>query len=277
MFTRLLVGLDGSAGSDAALDAALRLAGRFRATIVLAVVTDIRLLEAPLLETAGSMWAEAPPVGLVAGDLRVALEERASRLLDAAASRVAAAGLTVETVRATGVVDEELLRLAGDAEAIAIGRRGELHGEPGTLGAVTGHIIRHSPKPVLVAGETPSACERPLVAYDGGATSTHALELAARYAEAIGAPLAVVHVADDAETGDALLAQAAAFLSEHGAAFETRRLTGDVVRAVADFIPRYGADLLVAGAHGGRGHRWTIGSHAARLVRSTTIPVIIQR
>lgn len=277
MFTRLLVGLDGSAGSDAALTAALGLARRFKGTIVLAAITDIRLLEAPLLEVAGSMWAEGAPVGPVAAELREALEERATRLLEAAAARVGEAGLAVETVRATGLVEEELLRLAEDAEAIAVGRRGERHGEAGTLGAVTSHIIRHSSKPVFVAGDAPSECERPVVAYDGGTTSTHAVELAARYAEALGKPLAVVHVAERADDGDTLLARAAAFLSERGAAFETHRLTGDVVRAVTDFIASYRADLLVAGAHGGRGRRWTIGSHAARLLRATSIPVIIQR
>ena len=277
MFARLLVGLDGSAGSDAALDAALGLARRFKTTIVLAAITDIRLLEAPLFETAGSVWAEGMPAGPAAAELREALEERAARILEVAVANVQRAGLPVETARATGLVEEELVRLAADAEAIAVGRRGELHENPGTLGRVTCHLIKRSPKPVLVAGDRPSTCQRPVVAYDGGETSRHALELAARYAEALALPLAVVHVADSAAAGDALLAQAAASLSDRGVAFETRRLPGDVVRAVTEFVSSYGADLLVAGAHGGRGRHWTIGSHAERLLRATTIPVLIQR
>lgn len=277
MFTRLLVGLDGSRGADAALEAAISLARRFKTTIVLAAITDIRLLEAPLFETTGPLWTEGLPAAPIAVELRQALEERAARILETATALVADAGLRAESVRAVGLADEELIRLADRAEAIVVGRRGELHGEPGTLGAVTVRIIKRSPKPVLVAGEKPSPCERPVVALDGGETSRHALELAARYAEALGIPLAVVHVNNDAEAGDALLAKAAAFLSEHGVAGETHRLTGDVTRSVTGFLAQHGADLLIVGAHGGRRHGWAFGSHAEKLLRAVTPPVIIHR
>lgn len=277
MFTRLLVGLDGSAGADAALEAAIGLARRFKATIVLAAITDIRLLEAPLFETTGPPWTEGLPAAPVAVELREALDERVVRILETAAARVAAAGLQSESVRATGLADEELIRLADQAEAIVVGRRGELHGEAGSLGSVTGRVIKRSPKPVLVAGEQPSACERPVVAFDGGETSSHALELAARYAEALGLSVAVVHVSDDAEAGDALLAKASAFLSGRGVAFQTHRLAGDVTRAVTGFLTQHRGDLLVAGAHGGRRRSWAIGSQAEKLLRAAAVPVLIHR
>jgi nucleotide-binding universal stress UspA family protein len=277
MFARLLVGLDGSTGADSALAAAIGLARRFKTTIVLAAITDIRLLERPLLETTGPLWLEGAPAAPITVELREALEERVSRILAAAVARVAEAGLASEIVTATGLVDEELLRLADRADAIVVGRRGELHGGAGTVGAVTSHIIRHSPKPVFVAGDAPSLCQRPVVAYDGGETSGHALELAARYAEALALPLAVVHVSDHAAAGEALLAKASAYLSSRGVTFEAARLTGDVAPAVNGFVARYGGDLLIAGAHGGRHRAWTIGSHAERLLKTTTIPVIIHR
>ena len=277
MFTRLLVGLDGSHGADRALEAAIGLARRFKTTIVLAAITDIRLLEAPLFETGGGIWAEGPIAGPAAVELKAALEERVARILEVAVDRVAEAGLGSEVVRAAGLVDEELLRLADRAEAIVVGRRGELHAKPGTIGAVTSHVIKRSPKPVLVAGDLPSTCQRPVVAYDGGETSSHALELASRYAEALDLPLAVVHVSADAEAGDAVLARASAFLSGRGTSFEVRRLGGDVAPAVAAFLASYAGDLLVAGAHGGRRRSWAVGSHAEKLLRATTIPVIIHR
>jgi nucleotide-binding universal stress UspA family protein len=277
MFARLLVGLDGSSGADAALDAAIGLARRFKTTIVLAAITDIRLLEGPLLDAAGALWTEGASAAPVTLELRAALEERVRLVLDVAVARVAEAGLASESVRATGLVDEELLRLADRAEALVVGRRGELHEAPGTLGAVTAHVIKRSPKPVFVAGDRPSTCQRPVVAYDGGETSSHALELAARYAEALELPLAVVHVSGDAQAGDALLAKATAYLSSRSVTFEAHRLEGDVAPAVAAFTARYAGDLLVAGAHGGRRRAWAVGSHAERLLRATTIPVLIHR
>jgi nucleotide-binding universal stress UspA family protein len=277
MFTRLLVGLDGSAGAESALTAALDLARRFHSTIVLAAIVDVRVLEAPLYESTAPLWTEGLPLAPVSEDLGRLLNERAEKLLVTGAARVRAAGLAVETAQAVGTVDEELLLLADRAEAIVVGRRGELHGEPGTLGQVTSHIIRKSPKPVLVAGEQPSPCEHPLVAYDGRGHSTQSLALAARYGSAAGVRIDVVTVAEDAATGDALLAKAAAFLSSQGVGYETHRLTGDVAAAVAGFIEGSGADLLVAGAHESRRRSWGIGSTAEKLLKATTIPVIVNR
>lgn len=60
-------------------------------------------------------------------------------------------------------------------------------------------------------------------------------------------------------------------------AFETHRLAGEIVHAVTEFLSRYRANLLLAGAHGGRQHSWAIGSHAEKLLRACAIPVSIQR
>ena len=277
MFTRLVVGLDGSAGADAALNAAVALGQRERATIVLAAVTDIRLLEAPLFEAAGPLWTEGVPVAPVAADLREALDERARRYLTEGAAKVAAAGLSAETEHAVGIVDEELLRLTEEADAMVIGRRGELHTEPGKIGAVTAHIIKKSPKPVLVAGDRPSTFQRPVVAFDGGETSTSALEYSARFALERGLVLDVVHVHDEPVEAEANLERARALASRHGVAARTHALQGDIVAAVADWVARHDADLLVAGAHGGRSAPWPLGSHAEKLIRATVVPVMIHR
>jgi nucleotide-binding universal stress UspA family protein len=276
MFTRLLVGLDGSVGADAAIEAAITLGRPSAATIILAAVTDIRLLEAPLFDAAGPLWTEGVPVAPVAADLREALDARAERLLADGMERVAAAGLTVETVRAVGVVDQELLRLAEQADVVVIGRRGELHTRPGKIGTVTAHIIKRAAAPVLVAGDRPSVFERPVVAFDGGETSAHALQVACRFAAERGLSLDIVHVGHDPQEAEATLAKART-IAGGAVPVRTHALTGDIVDAVADFVARGNADLLIAGAHGGRGTPWLLGSHAEKLIRSTVIPVMIHR
>ena len=277
MFDRLLVGLDGSPGAEAALDAALTLARPERATIVLAAVTDIRLLEAPLLESAGPLWTEGVPVAPVASDLRAALDERARTFLADGAERVTAAGLTVETVRAVGLVDEELLRLAEDADALVLGRRGDVHTMPGKIGAVTAHVIKRAPLPVIVAGDRTSTFEKPAVAYDGGETSGGALLTACRFAAHHRLSLDILHVAEEPGTGEAILEKARGIAAPTGVTVRTHALAGDIVEAVAAWVARSGADLLVAGAHGGRGTPWPIGSHAEKLIRATVVPVMIHR
>jgi nucleotide-binding universal stress UspA family protein len=277
VFQRLLVGLDGSAGAAAALEAALTLGRRSGATIILAAVTEIRLLEAPMFEAAGPLWTEGMPVAPIAADLREVLDARAKKFLAEGADRVAEAGLTAETVRAVGVVDEELLRLAETTDAVVIGRRGELHTHPGKIGAVTTHIIKSALRPVLVAGDRPSAFERPAVAFDGGETSRHALDAAARFAAERHLPLDIVHVSDDARDAEAMLSTATAIAAARGVTPRTVALSGDIVEAVADWVTRNGADLLVVGVHGGRGAPWPLGSHAKKLIRATAIPVLVHR
>ncbi len=278
MFTRLLVGLDGSPGAEAALSAALDLGRRFSSTIVLAAVTDLRALEAPLLGGGPVLLGEGPPSLPDVTGLQQVMHERAATLLDAASQRVRAAGLTAETVQAAGLVADVLLDLVEQAEALVVGRRGEVHQAPGSIGAETARLMRRSPKPVLVAGERASPCQRPVVAYDGGSTSAAALGFAARYAEAIGVPVDVVHVTNDVTEGDALLARAGAYLSGAHVEYVTHRLRGEVVPTLADHLAATGGDLLLVGAHGGRKRRsWSIGSHAEKLVRGTPVPVIIVR
>ncbi len=249
MFTRLLVGLDGSAGAAAALAAAIEIGRRFHSTVLVAAVA---------------------PQG-------AATAARAQALLDAAAREVRAVGLDAETAVAWGEPEEELLDLLERAEALVVGRRGQEHGAPGSLGDTTVRLVRRAPKPVLVAGETGSTWLKPVVAYDGGETSGNALVLAARYAEAVGAGLDVVHVSRDAEAAGELLAKAGAFLSRQAVAFVTHHLTGDPAPAIATHIAASGADLLVAGAHGGRRRSWPMGSTAEALLGATGVPVIIHR
>ena len=277
MFTRLLVGLDGSAGADAALDAAIALGTRFRATIILAAIADARLLEAPLLGTSAGLWTEGLQMPTDVGPLNAALEQRCGRLLADAAARVAEADLPLEEIRATGLVEEELLNLAGRAEALVVGRRGEMHREHGTVGAVTAKVIRSAPCPVVVAGEQPSVFERPLVAYDGGETSDAALALAARYAEGGHLSLDVVHVSSHRE-GDAVASKAETYLAGTSAHHHVRRLEGDIVPTLTAYALGSRADVLIVGAHGGRRrHGWPLGSRAEQVLRTTPIPVIVVR
>ena len=91
MFTRLLIGLDGSPNADEALEQAILLGKRFKAKLVVAHVEE--------------------------GD-------RAGDLLDRAKERVKDAGLSVETMVRRGDPDVELAALARDVDTVLVGRRG---------------------------------------------------------------------------------------------------------------------------------------------------------
>lgn len=276
MFTRLLVGIDGSPASEIALGTAMELGRRFDTTIVLAAITDLRAIQAPLMSGAPMLGGDLPAALPAMESLQAVLAERGEKLLADAGKKVRGAGLSAETVQTSGIVADMLLSLAEETEALVVGRRGESQGD--NIGAETGRIIRRSPRPVLVAGTAVSACLRPVVAYDGGETSGNALTLAARYAEAAKVPVEVIHASDDPAEGDELLGRAGAYLSGLGIDFSMKLLPGKTVEAVKAHVERGGFDLLLVGAHGGRRRRsWSIGSHADKLVRATSVPVIVVR
>ena len=60
MFTRLLVGIDGSPASSVALATAVELGRRFQSTIVLAAITDLRVIQAPLMTGAPLLGGDLP-------------------------------------------------------------------------------------------------------------------------------------------------------------------------------------------------------------------------
>ena len=95
MFTRLLIGLDGSPSADAALEQAIVLAGRFGATLVVGHIAE-----------------------------RAKAVEGGAALLGRAAERVRAAGLHADVVLREGDPDTELAALAKDTDAVLVGRRG---------------------------------------------------------------------------------------------------------------------------------------------------------
>ncbi|HEY6808361.1 MAG TPA: universal stress protein [Gemmatimonadales bacterium] len=246
MFTRLLIGLDGSPRADEAFEQAVLLGRRFSATLVAA---HVREPGAP--EDAG--------------------------LLDRAAQRARAAGLTAETWTREGDADLLLAELAKDVDAVLVGRRGSTTtGE--SLGPTVASLIRIAERCVIVCGSTPSPMRICALAYDGGETSKRALELAARFASITGSSVHLIHAAADRAAGTLVVGPAEALLSFQGIPFVTHIESGKPGAAVAAVIARVGADALFAGAHVPRNTERpsVVVSHAEEILRQTDLPVVIQ-
>jgi nucleotide-binding universal stress UspA family protein len=116
-----------------------------------------------------------------------------------------------------------------------------------------------------------------VVAFDGGETSSHALEAAARFTAERHLPLDVLHVSDDPRDAEGMLTAASTIAAARGVTPRTFALTGDIVAAIADWVSRNGGDFLIVGVHGGRGTPWPLGSHAEKLIRATVVPVLVHR
>lgn len=247
MFTRLLIGLDGSPNADEALEQAVGLGHRFGAKLVLAHVR----------ETAAGRRA---PDG--------------SKLLERARERVKAAGLEVDAVLRKGDPDAELAALARDVDSVLVGRRGS-SSPAGAVGTTVASLIRIAERCVIVCGSKPSPMTACAIAFDGRETSLRALDLVARFASIARSTVHIIHATIDPAMGTMVVGEAEAALSLQGVAFVTHIERGTPGEAVARVVERTKCDALFAGAHLVHRSAVTV-SHAEEILLHTDIPVVIQ-
>lgn len=251
MFTRLLVGLDQSPQSDAALEQAVVLARRFHSLIVVAVIAD--------------------DDGVSAKDAEV--------LLERGRFRVQAAGLEAEAVQGEGPPDLSLAELAKNVDVALVGRRGvrSERAGPSALGRTAAALIRLVEQPVIVCGGTASPMRSCAVAFDG--RNRRALELAARFASVANSTVHVIHAYRDRGAGLQVTGQAEAELSLLGVQFQTHLEEGSAADVIARVVRAIRADALFAGAHVPHGpgeRRPSVASHAEEILLHTDLPVAIQ-
>jgi nucleotide-binding universal stress UspA family protein len=249
MFTRLLIGLDGSPNADEALAQAVVLGSRFGSKLVVAHVK----------ETSGA--------GRRATD--------SGELLERAQERVKDAGLPVETVLREGSPDGVLAALARDVDTVLVGRRGRSSSGADVIGKTVASLIRAAERTVIVCASKPSLMERCAIAYDGRETAQRALALVARFASVTQSTVHVIHATIDAAIGTMVVGEAEAVLSLQGVAFVTHLARGTPGEAVARVIGQTQCDALFAGAHVGKRNAVTV-SHAEEILLHTDIPVVIQ-
>ena len=250
MFTRLLVGLDGSPNADEALEQAVHLGLRFGAKLVIAHVKETHGL--------GRRTSDS------------------GKLLQRAEERVKDAGLAVETVLKHGSPDSELAVLARDVDTVLVGRRGRSSAAD-VIGKTVASLIRIAERSVIVCASKPSPMSICAIAYDGRETAQRALALVARFASVTHSTVHVIHATVDPAIGTMAIGEAEAMLSLQGVAFVTHLEPGTPGAAVARVIEQTKCDALFAGAHVGSGrHSDVTVSHAEEILRHTDIPVVIQ-
>jgi nucleotide-binding universal stress UspA family protein len=150
----IVVGVDGSPGSDAALRWALAEA-KLRG-VTLRAVTVYEPPQLPLAgPLAGAPGALAPPAGTEEDveRMRLALATTAQRVLDDALARMgdeARAGVTIESAAVEGSAAETLIDAGRGAELLVLGSRGRGGFVGLLLGSVSQQSAQHPPCPVVI-------------------------------------------------------------------------------------------------------------------------------
>ncbi|MHA1112955.1 MAG: universal stress protein [Alphaproteobacteria bacterium] len=255
---RILIALDSSPHSVAALDEAAGLAQRLHAELIGLFVEDINLINlADLPGTPGVSRltaAREDPDARIRHELR-ALATRARIALEAASRRT---GVPASFHVSRGRVAAELIRAADKADLLIMGWSGRSWADPfefrrmgarsARLGGTARRVASESARSVLLLRRGTRMASPLMVAYDGSAGANRALAAAIRVGIRDHDPLAVLILADDAQGARKLTQRARGWLDRRGLAARFLFLEKATPGQLCAKLGEAGASLLVLNA-----------------------------
>jgi nucleotide-binding universal stress UspA family protein len=262
---RILVALDASSSSLAALETAARLAADLRAELVGLFVEDVNLLR-----LAGLPFAQE--VRYISASQQVMDRQGVEQQMRAQAARarralLAAAGTA--GVRATfrvvrGEVALEVLTAAVEADLLLLGRVSRPLTRRSRLGSTARLAAVRAPRSVLLM-QTGAFRDRPIiVTFDGSDLSWQALETALHLARPSGR-LRVALLVESPEAGRPLEARVAFWLQRQGMAAEYVWLDHADVAGLRQVISESQGRLLILG-----GERWRLSDEEIQALLDAT-------
>lgn len=226
----IVVGLDGSSGSEGAVDWAAQQARLEHRPLTLVHAV-------PSVFAAGSAWLDT--TGIDQAQLALDLRTAGAALLASVEERIRRTAPDIEIHRVLRPVDarEALLDLAPGAAMIVVGSRGRGPLASLLLGSVSVAVSKHAPCPVVVIRpQDPSIARRGiLVGVDATGQSQAAIEFAYRTASLRSLPLTVLHCFWDAV---ALAAGAPRDVADDDTTVEDQRLLlAESVSGMGELFP----------------------------------------
>ena len=212
---RILVALDASAHSLAALEAAADLASAMQAEMEGLFVEDVNLIRLASLPCTREIQHTASLASLDLQQMERALKAQAAEARQAleAAARRARVQWSFRVTR--GHVAHEVLAAAAAADLVTLGKQGRSRNPQARLGSTALRALASAPVALLLVehrrlaphgtglgkafGAVTAARRRVLVVCDGSEGASRAVNAAARLAEADGVPLTVLLLAGDSD------------------------------------------------------------------------------
>jgi nucleotide-binding universal stress UspA family protein len=274
----ILIPLDGSEHSKAALDYALWMTQQFDGTLLGQHIIDTISLEGSFFhDISGSLGFE--PYLDFSTKMRDALEERGKLILETFAERCSSRGIKHQTALDMGLIANEICERARIADLVVIGHRGTNEDfSTGLLGTTAESITRKCPRPIFVSTKQFKPVERPLLAYDGSPRASAAMESAAEFCTLLGLPLRVLTVVKEEQAGQAIVQQARSYLSSYSIKVQYDLARGYPEKKIVEHLVNFDHDLLFIGAYG---HRriieMVLGSATEYVLRNASAPVFLNR
>lgn len=243
---RILIALDASLNSHAALEAAVNLAEILQSDLLGLFVEDINLLRLTELPFVREVrFAERDVQRLDQETLVRKLRARAALLRHELEEMASERKLTSSFRVIRGPIDRELLAAALDADLVALGRLGHTVIRQNPLGSTARAIVSRAAAAVLLV-KTDVGSGPVIALYDGSENGHRALLLAAELANHVG-DLRVLVWASDEQTAYARRQYAIQLLEKTDIQLQFQHLSGDDPRRVIEWVDRQKGSLLILG------------------------------
>ena len=278
MIKNILIPLDGSQHSSAALEYGIWMAKKFDGALIGQHIIDTISIEGSFFhDISGSLGFE--PYLDFSTKMREALEERGKIILDEFSDRCRQANVRCQSFLDTGLIANEICDRSKTADLVVIGHRGINEAfSTGLLGTTAESITRKCPRPVFVSTKKFAPIEKPLLAYDGSQRASSAMESAAEFCKLLGLPLTVLTVGKDEKLAQDIQQQARAYLESYAVQTRYEIDRGYPEKKIIDYLAKFDYDLLFIGAYG---HRriieMVLGSTTEYVLRNSTCPVFLNR
>jgi nucleotide-binding universal stress UspA family protein len=280
MFKEILLCTDGSPAARGSAESAVWFAKKLTAHLRALYVTDIRMLEGPLLADLSGALGAAPYPALLS-QIKQLEDSKAETIFRAVSGLAGADGVTVTTTHATGSLAHTVLEHEREADLLVLGQRGEHAPWQGDmLGSSVERIVRASVKPCLVVPEEFSPPGHLLIAYDGSTESAKGLQLGLSLATTLNAPVTLVTACarEHEDEASKILQQAHALATERKLKAHAQLVHDNAETGILHECEEANADLIVMGAYGHtRIRELILGSTTSHVVRKSRVPVLLAR
>lgn len=221
---RILVAVDASPHSMAALRAAVELAERFDAELTGVFVEDINLLRLAELPIARQVRVYSSAQTLDPQHMEQELRAHAKRARQALDQIARPSNLRTSFLVRRGVVSAELMQAALEADLVILGKAGWSRRR--RMGSTTRFLVAQSPSSTLILQQGTSLGIVLGVLFDGSEISRKALFTAVRWMKGTNGFLTVVILADEIEGARFQQTQVSKWLRKRGMTASFRWLVG---------------------------------------------------
>jgi nucleotide-binding universal stress UspA family protein len=272
LIRKILVAVDASPGSVAALRAAVELAARAKAELLGLFVEDVallRLAEAPLAREIQSTSAGRIPMTRSRMEFNIRAQSQLAQDAMAATAQGAQITWSFRTVR--GQVTKEILTAAGEADLLVLGAAGWSIGAWPRLGSTAQRAVISSKPVLLLPLHALPSYSHVMVYFDDTPAAQRALLVAAELAEICSGRLTVLIAAADRKEKDRISEEVTSTLQDRAIEVTYRAIDSRDQGDLRNFMLSKPGGILVLGGPKAARTLETLAS----LMRETNMPLLL--